>query len=110
MSRSCMSTVSVISRVRLAGSISSSSSAVASALFCSVHGGVGVAEQALRRAGGGAPHGDAQAGGGEHLPLSEYEGRFERFGEPAGQVPGLVEAVDLFAHDEELVTAEARHG
>ena len=84
--------------------------AAAAALLRAVHGGVGVAQEVGRVGVGGLGDRDPDAGGDEVLARREHDRLVDRLRDALGNADRLVRAVELLAHDEELVAAEARDG
>ena len=81
----------------------------ATTFFRHVHGGVGVAEEPRGGIALGLGDGEALAGGHENLAIEQLNGSGERFGNPFGDLEGLLLFRNLLAKDHEFVPAEARH-
>ena len=80
---------------------------VTALLLRPVHGGVGVAKERL--GGAAVGDGDPDAGGDDGLEPIEVERLAGNVQEPFSERVGLLDPVELLAHDDELVAAEPGH-
>ena len=84
--------------------------APAAALLGAVHRGVGVAQEVGRIVVGALGERDAEARGDEVVARREHDRLADGLRDALGHPDRLARAVELLAHDQELVAAEPRHG